>query len=421
MLLAGVFRTYFTDRYENEWGEALNFDGPGSPAVREFFAANAAYWIDEYHFDGLRLDATQSIHDASATHVLIEIAARARQAGRGRTVFLVAENECQHAQLARSVDHGGYGLDALWNDDFHHAAVTAATGDGEAYYSDTRGTPQQLVSAVKWGYLFQGQRYAWQKKGRGTPALDLPSTAFVNFLENHDQVANSLRGARLWQKAAPGVHRALVALTLLAPQTPMLFQGEEFASSAPFLFFADHEPELAEKVRDGRARFLAQFPSMANEAARAQLLDPSSRETFVRCKLDPTDRARNARVETFYRDLLRLRRDDPAFHQQDGRRIHGTVLGDRAFALRYSCEAGDRLVLVNLGPTLTLASIADPLVAPPSGDHWCTLWSSEDVTYGGGGAGPVDGDDGWRLGPHEATVLAPSPAPARAASREEGR
>ncbi len=351
--------SYFTDRYENEWGEALNFDGDGLQAVREFFVSNAGYWIDEFHFDGLRLDATQSIHDASPTHVLVEIADRARQAAQGRTVVLVAENECQHAQLVRPVDRGGYGLDALWNDDFHHAAVTAATGDGEAYYSDTAGTPQQLVSAVKWGYLFQGQRYAWQKKGRGTPALDLPSSAFVNFLENHDQVANSLRGVRLWKRTAPGVHRALVALTLLAPQTPMLFQGEEFGSSAPFLFFADHKPELAVKVREGRAGFLSQFPSITGEAARAQLIDPASREAFTRCKLDPADRARNAHVEALYRDLLRLRRDDPAFRQQDGRRIHGTVLAERAFALRFLCDEGDRLVVVNLGPTLRLASIAD--------------------------------------------------------------
>ena len=321
--------------------------------------------------------------------------------------MIVAENESQDARLARPTERAGFGVDALWNDDFHHAALSAATGLCEAYYTDTPGTPQELIAAVKWGFLFQGQRYAWQKNGRGSPALDLPSTAFINYLENHDQVANSLRGERLRARTSPALHRALVSLTLLAPQTPMLFQGEEFGSSAPFLYFAEHDAGLAAKVRAGRADFLAQFPSYSNDSARATLDDPALRSTFDRCKLDPVERARNARVERFYRDLLRLRREDPAFSQQRGDRVHGVVLGPHAFALRYLHEDGDRLVVVNLGSTLRLASIADPLIAPPYGAHWRTLWSSEEPAYGGGGVGPVDTPEGWRLGGHEATVLAP--------------
>jgi maltooligosyltrehalose trehalohydrolase len=231
---------YFTSRYENEWGEALNFDGENCGPVREFFLANAAYWIQEFHFDGLRLDATQQIFDSSPRHIIGEISRTVKRAGGKRSTILVAENEPQETDLVRK-----QGLDALWNDDFHHTATVALTSRSEAYYSDYCGTPQEFISAAKYGYLYQGQRYKWQKKRRGTPALDLEPAVFVNFFENHDQVANSARGKRIWQSTSPGRFRAMTALLLLMPSTPMLFQGQEFSASAPFVYFADHKPELA--------------------------------------------------------------------------------------------------------------------------------------------------------------------------------
>ena len=165
---------YFTDRHQTDWGEAINFDGPGSGPVREFFLANARAWIDEFHLDGLRLDATQSIFDESDEHVLAAIGREVRAAARGRETIIVAENEPQQTRLVRPPERGGYGLDGLWNDDLHHSAMVALTGKREAYYTDYRGSPQELISAVKWGYLYQGQRYKWQRSRRGTPALDLP-------------------------------------------------------------------------------------------------------------------------------------------------------------------------------------------------------------------------------------------------------
>ena len=162
--------------------------------MREFFLANAAYWIDEFHLDGLRLDATQQIFDNSEVHLVTEIGQAVRQAAGGRRTIIVAENETQDARLVRPSAEGGHGLDMLWNDDYHHSAHTALTGHNEAYYSDYLGRPQEFVSAAKWGYLFQGQRYRWQKKRRGTPTFGLQPAAFVNFLENHDQVANSATG-----------------------------------------------------------------------------------------------------------------------------------------------------------------------------------------------------------------------------------
>lgn len=401
---------YFSKRYANEWGEAINFDGEHSAPVREFFVANAACWISEFHFDGLRLDATQCLYDASEVHIVAEIAQRARAAAGGRSIYLTAENERQHAEMARPPGRGGQGLDALWNDDFHHSAMAAATGVGDAYYSETRGTPQELISALKWGFLFQGQYYAWQKKRRGRPALDLPAHAFIRFLQNHDQVANSARGQRLHELTTPGRLRALTALLLLVPGTPLLFQGQEFAASAPFLYFARHSEELDPLVRQGRQDSLAQFPNIAGPQGRALLSPPADPATFQRCKLDHGERERNAHVLQLHRDLLRLRREDAVFAAQDSTRMHGAVLGPEAFLLRFLGEDGDdRLLVVNLGTSLPLLPMAEPLLAPPAGCRWKLLWHSEDPRYRGNGMAEPDGEHSWRLPAHALAVLSPHP------------
>jgi maltooligosyltrehalose trehalohydrolase len=399
---------FFTDRHANEWGEALDFDGPSSGPVRDFFAANAAYWIREFHFDGLRLDATQTIHDSSPDHIVARIAREARAAAGGRSIVLVAENEAQEARFARPAAEGGLGLDGLWNDDYHHSALVAMTGHREAYYSDYMGTPQELLSAVKRGYLFQGQPSSWQKKDRGEPAWDTGPASFVVYLENHDQVANSANGLRLSQLTSPGRYRALTALTLLAPSTPLLFQGQEFASSRPFLFFADHEPELAAAVRKGRFEFLAQFPSIGAGGVQERLADPGSRETFERCRLDFGERASHREAYEMTKDLLRLRREDPVFRasQRPGS-VDGAVLSSQAFVLRYFAASGhadDRLLLVNLGRDLPCHVMPEPLLAPPAGRRWHVAWSTDAVRYGGPGVPPVFTDGGLRL-PGESTVV----------------
>jgi maltooligosyltrehalose trehalohydrolase len=399
---------YVSDRYDNEWGDPINFDGEHSAPVREFFTCNAAYWISEFHFDGLRLDATQSLFDASPRHIVGDIARSARAAAPGRSIYLTAENEPQHAELARSVERGGLGLDALWNDDFHHSATVAATGASEAYYSETRGTPQELISSLKWGFLYQGQYYAWQKKRRGHPSLDLPAHAFIQFLQNHDQVANSARGQRLHELTTAGRLRALTGLMLLAPCTPLLFQGQEFAASAPFLYFARHEEELDVLIRKGRHEFLTQFPNLRSADGGKLLATPADEESFRRCKLDHAERERNAHVVRLHRDLLRLRREDPVFAAQDSQRMHGAVLGPEAFLLRFFGAGGDdRLLVVNLGATLPLLPMAEPLLAPPAGMRWKLLWNSEDPRYGGNGMIEPDGEHSWRLPAHALAVLEP--------------
>jgi maltooligosyltrehalose trehalohydrolase len=401
---------YFTGRYGTEWGEPFNYDGEDSAPVREFIVSNAVYWITEFHLDGLRLDATQSMNDASPEHVLAAIARETRRAARPRSIILVAENEPQHTRLARPTSQGGYGLDGLWNDDFHHSAMVALTGHSEAYYSDYRGRPQELLSALKHGYLYQGQRYRWQGKRRGMPSFGVPRPAFVTFIQNHDQIANSARGLRAHALTSPGRWRALTAVMLLGPGTPMLFQGQEDASSKPFFYFADHGPELAEAVRTGRKEFLAQFRSLTLAEWEGGLLpDPASPSTFESCKLDHGERERHREARALHRDLLRLRRTDAVLRRQGEDGLDGAVLGEHAFVLRFFGKEGDdRLLVVNLGTDEHLTPAPEPLLAPPEGMAWAVVWSSEAQGYGGNGTFPPDSADGWRLPAEAAVLLAPT-------------
>ncbi len=405
----GVFSDdYTTDRYRTDWGAALNFDGPNSGPVREFFINNARYWIEEFHFDGFRFDATQSIYDQSEEHILARLAREARAAAGERAVFFVAENEPQETRLVRPPNEGGYGLDGLWNDDLHHSAFVALTGRNPAYYTDYRGTPQEFISAVKHGYLYQGQRYRWQKQPRGTPARGLGPEAFVGFIENHDQVANSGTGARMRVMTSPGRHRALLALILLAPWTPMLFQGQEFGATTPFLYFADLSDDLRQKVRMGRLKFLRQFPELAAPKVQARIADPGDRATFERSKLDFAERARNPEISALVRDLLRLRRKDVNFSSQERGNVDGAVLGTHSFVLRYFNSLGDdRLFLLNLGPAQSLDVVPEPLLAPPTPGRWKTLWTTEAPEYGGPGAVPPETKNGWTLPAESALILRP--------------
>jgi maltooligosyltrehalose trehalohydrolase len=400
---------YFSNKHHTDWGAALNYDAPGNEGLRELVVANAGYWIDEFHFDGLRLDATQCIMDDSPVHILREIGERVRSAAGPRKTFVVAENEPQNTRLAGSIESGGYGLDGLWNDDQHHSAYVALTGQAGAYFSDHRGEPQEFVSAVKYGYLFQGQWYSWQKKRRGRSSRGLAPAAFVTFLENHDQVANTGFGKRLHARTHPGRYRALTALMMLGPGTPMLFQGQEFASSSPFLFFAHHTGDLAAAVRKGRAAFMRQFPSVAAASNEFEDDDPSDPAVFARCKLDHGERDKNVEAVLFHKDLFALRRDDPTLSAQGEHGLDGAVLGPSAFVLRWfgETEALDRLLLVNLGTEIHLGSAAEPLLAPPYGSAWSLSWSSESPHYGGNGMVNPEEKEGWTLAGESAALLAP--------------
>ncbi len=414
----GCYQGLYSDDYlhherDTDWGDSINFD---VAQCREYFVANAGYWIDEFHLDGLRLDAVHAIHDSSPEHIIAAVGRRAREAAGGRSILLFVENERQDVRAVRPPSEGGFGLDGMWADDFHHAARVAAVGRAEAYYHDYQGTPQELISAVKWGFLLQGQTSRWQGKPRGTNAFDVPAMRFLTFLENHDQIGNSAFGRRLGTIVGPGRHRALTALALLAPQTPMLFQGRELGSERPFLFFSDHHEELAEAVRKGRRQELSGFPSTTHPEVLEHAPDPNARSTFEACKLvEPADH-RDLADFRLIRDLLKLRREDPIFRAQDATRIQGAVIGPEAMVLRYFGDGSDcRLVLTNLGRDLDPATCTEPLLAPPPGTDWAAVWSSESPRYGGAGVPPPEPAGLWRAPGHATVVMAPVPTGAKRA------
>ncbi|HEV2840774.1 MAG TPA: malto-oligosyltrehalose trehalohydrolase [Chthoniobacterales bacterium] len=399
---------YFTDQHENDWGDSLNFDGPNSGPVREFFITNGRYWIDEFHFDGFRFDATQSIIDSSSEYIVGAIGRAARLAAGNRSIILVAENEPQETKLVRPRSEGGDDLDGLWNDDLHHSAMVALSGQHEAYYSDYRGRPQEFISAAKYGYLFQGQPYGWQEAPRGMPTFGVPPEAFVGFLENHDQVSNSAFGERVRFHTSPGRYRAMTALLMLGPWTPMLFQGQEFGASSPFVYFTDMSGDLREAIRAGRFKFLAQFPSMATEEIQQQLPDPGDPEIFARCKIDFSEREKNRPFYDLHCDLIKLRRDDARFREQKMRGVDGAVLGPGSFVLRYfGGDGDDRILVVNLGEKLPVEPAPEPLLAPPFGFRWETLWTSDSPRYGGPGVVQVTSDEYWLLPAEAAVALRP--------------
>jgi maltooligosyltrehalose trehalohydrolase len=403
-------RDYVTDRYSNEWGEAINFDGKNSAPVREFFLTNVRYWIEEFHIDGLRLDATQAFFDTSELHIIKAISETAHLAAAGRDVILVGENEPQHTRLVRPCEGGGCGLDALWNDDTHHAAIVRLTDRNEAYYTDYLGSPQEFISIAKWGFLYQGQRYSWQRGRRGSPTFGLPGATFVNFVQNHDQIANSVYGLRVHELTSPGRLRAMTTYLLLLPGTPLLFQGQEFASSSPFFYFADCDGQRATEVAKARAEFLAQFRSYALDEMQELLSDPADPQTFERSKLDFADRQRHAPIYQLHRDLLQLRREDPVFAAQDSACLEGAVLSADAFVLRFfGSDDDDRLLVVNFGRDLHLDPAPEPLLAPVWRHEWQVLWSSEAPCYGGTGTPPLESDENWRIPGEAAVVLRPRP------------
>jgi maltooligosyltrehalose trehalohydrolase len=417
-ILTDYADAYLSTRHVTEWGPALNFDGEDSGPVREFILTNAGYWVDEFHLDGLRVDATQALFDEApepSRHIVAALGRRVRAAAGGRSVLVVGESEPQRAGLLRPEARGGCGYDMLWSDDFHHTAVVAATGNRGGYYGDYQGGPQEFVSAFKRGWLYQGQWNLRQKKRRGTAALDLPACAFIFYLQNHDQIANSALGARLHALTSPGLYRVVSSLLLLAPATPLIFQGQEFAAAAPFHYFGDLPPESAAAMHRGRRKFVTQFPGLATPAMQALVPNPADPSVFAASKFDHSERDRggHAQVRTLYRDLLRLRRDDPVFSTRCPS-LDGAVLGPEAFLVRWFGPSGDdRLLLANLGVELRLPVAAEPLLAPASGTRWRLLWSSEDPRYGGHGAPDPESETlGWRLPGESTLLLAPEPSTA---------
>jgi maltooligosyltrehalose trehalohydrolase len=412
----GNYLGIFSDDYlvggkEHEWGDVINFDGPNSGPVREFFITNGRYWIEEFHFDGFRFDATHAIHDESEEYIIGAVGRAARKAAGSRSILLIAENDLQEAKMTQPRGERGDGLDGMWNDDFHHSAVVALTGRNEGYYGDYLGAPQELISAAKHGFLYQGQALSWRKVLRGTPAFGIPAKGFVCFIENHDQIANTGPGDRLRFQTSPGRYRAMTALLLLGPWTPLLFQGQEFGASSSFLYFADlGDTSVRDATRRGRAELLAPFLSLTEEQTLRSLPAPDNPDAFSRCKLDFSERAKNRELYDLHVDLLRLRREDSRFRQQSSGGIDGAVLGQASLVLRYlSTQNDDRLLVVNLGGRQALHPAAEPLLAPPPNCKWEMLWTSDSQRYGGADAVATATLKEWILPAETAVALRPEP------------
>ncbi len=399
-------KEYLSKKHTSEWGQAINFDAAAS---REFFITNARYWIEEFHFDGLRFDATPWLLSSTPVHILEDFTRTVKEAGGKRKTISIAENEPQDTKLLLPYSKGGYGFDLLWNDDFHHAAVVRLTGKREAYYTDYLGSPQEFISAFKHGFLYQGQYYDWQEKKRGTPSLDSPRNSFVTFLENHDQVANSGYGMRLHQKSDPGNYRAMTCLFLLSPHTPMLFQGQECSTTSPFLYFADHAPSLAQLVRKGRKLSLMQFPRLASPESKKMISDPENPITFMKSKLLAEEIKTDTPIYYLFEDLIKLRKTDPVFKNIHTCHLDGAVLGSDSFIIRYfDKKEGDRLLIVNFGPDYYFNPCPEPLLAPLLENEFEILWSSESPRYGGEGTAPINTPH-WKILGHSAILLKSNP------------
>ena len=344
-----------TDRHKTPWGSAINYDGADATVMREFVIHNALYWLEEFHFDGLRLDAVHAIMDDSPKHLLEELAQRVHLTfDKDRHVHLILENE---ENEARWLERGPGGrverYTAQWNDDVHHGLHTAATGEHAGYYVEYQGDIGKLARALAEGFSFQGEMMGYRGTARGEPSAHLPPTAFIAFMQNHDQVGNRAFGDRLTHATPAERVRAIAAVLLLAPQIPMLFMGEEWAAAQPFPFFCDFEEELAEAVRTGRRAEFAKFPEFQDEATRERIPDPTAEETFRSAKLDWSDRGRAAHAQwlDWYRRILAIRRSEivPRLAQAAGHAGTYETFGSGAFRVSWSLGDGSRLtVLANL-------------------------------------------------------------------------
>jgi maltooligosyltrehalose trehalohydrolase len=342
------FGPYFTDKYHTPWGDALNFDDRYSDGVREFFLQNAEYWLEEFHLDGLRLDAVHAIYDFSAYPFLQELAEQvdALEARTGRPRVLIAESDLNDVRLITPREQGGYGLDAQWCDDFHHSLHTLLTGEKTGYYQDF-GELEHLAKAYRESYVYSGQYSCYRARRHGNSAVGRPGSQFVVCIQNHDQVGNRRLGERLSQLTSfEGLKLAAAAL-LLAPMLPLLFMGEEYGEVAPFLYFVSHgDPDLVEAVRQGRRREFSAF------AWQGEPPDPQAEETFLRSKLnwDLKKAGHHQVLWKWYQTLIRLRKTQPALQHLERDGVEVELFSGAGLALHRRHGSQSLLALFNFSP-----------------------------------------------------------------------
>ena len=364
---------FFTKRHHTPWGSAINFDGDKSRTARDFFIHNALYWLTEYHIDGLRLDAVHAIIDDSTTHILTELAGAVRTAiGPDRQIHLVLENDLNQSRHLRRDSHcRPQTYTAQWNDDIHHALHVLITGETDSYYSDYSDRPlDHLGRCLVSGFAYQGEASVFRKgQTRGESIIGLPPSAFVSFLQNHDQIGNRAFGERIATIADPRAVRAAAAILLLAPFPPLLFMGEEFGTETPFLFFCDFERALAKEVTAGRRNEFARFARFNNPSAREEIPDPNAPATFAASRLDwgSIEQQHHREWLRFYRQLLKLRCQHivPRLSAECGFKADCKIHGDQGLTARWEFPDSSKLILLaNLGtePLSGVAPVSAPIV-----------------------------------------------------------
>ena len=379
------FGPYFTDRYRTPWGCAINYDGPDSDEVRSYVINNALYWVTEFHIDALRLDAIHSIFDCSTRHILRELteAVHAQAERLGRLIHVIAESDLNDVRVIAPIAEGGYGLDSQWNDDFHHALHTVLTGERRGYYEDF-GRLDQLATALKEGFVYSGQRSSFRRRRHGSSSISRPLSQFIVYSQNHDQVGNRAEGERLSTLVPRDALKVAAAACLLAPNIPLLFMGEEYGETAPFLYFIEHgDPTLVDAVRKGRR---AEFASFAWEG---ELPDPQDPATFERSRVHPGPQTREecGQLLRWYRRLIGIRTSVSALGAaQRDQHEHDIWVeeGDQILVL-YRRVLNSRAALVILSVSRDQISVT---LRKPLGT-WELIVASWDVEFGGSGRNHV--------------------------------
>jgi maltooligosyltrehalose trehalohydrolase len=387
---------YFSNTHTNPWGKGLNFDGPGSSMVRQFFIENALHWVHEYHIDGLRLDATHAIVDDDPRHFVAQLTARVK-ASTERPVYVIAEDHRNLAHMVRPEGDGGWGLDGVWADDFHHKVRVALAGDNEGYYRDFTGSMPNLARTLNRGWHFTGQYSTYLQEHRGTDPTGIPPRRFVFCIQNHDQIGNRALGERLHHQIDLAAYRAASVLLLCAPATPLLFMGQEWAATTPFLYFTAHPEPLGKLVTEGRRSEFRHFSAFSDAAARQRIPDPQDVTTFVASRLDWSESTREPHASTLrlYRRLLALRRQEPAIRAA---RFAAFALTESTLLLRLDAEEGPSLVaIIQMNGSSVIRLATHDSVAGLDLSLWQMLFTTEDRPFAPDPQPPVIGCDGSEL------------------------
>jgi maltooligosyltrehalose trehalohydrolase len=376
---------YFSSTHKGPWGDAVNFDDEHCRPARDFFIENALHWIHEYHIDGLRLDATHAIVDDSPTHFLKELAQKVLASlSEEQNVLLIAEDDRNQAQLVLSTDRGGYGLDGVWADDFHHQVRCLLTGDNEGYFQDFSGKVEDLSKTLRQGWFFTGQNSVFRKGPRGTPTEGIPLHRFVHCIQNHDQVGNRAMGDRLHFKVDLASFRAVSTLLLLSPATPLIFMGQEWGASTPFCYFTDHEEALGKAVTAGRRKEFCSFKAFSEPNSILSIPDPQALSTFVNSQLNWEERhlEPHTGILNLYRELIKLRRTEPALMRKIDSSLELVVLGENFLAVRRATSDASAILMVvclkGQGKTIIETCSVNQ---PPQGKQWALLQTTEDPDF----------------------------------------